>query len=61
MNKILCLENYIFADLTVLIILAAILYGSPFDAGRLSSSQPFQPLFTVINGMRMEAPRLDTP
>jgi hypothetical protein len=35
------------ADFTVLIILAAILYGSPFDAGLLSSKYPFHPLFTV--------------
>ena len=31
------------ADFTVLIILAAILYGSPFEAGLLSSNQPFHP------------------
>jgi hypothetical protein len=31
------------ADLTVLIILAAILYGSPLEAGLLSSNQPFHP------------------
>ena len=30
-------------DLTVVIILAAILYGSPFEAGLLSSNQPFHP------------------
>ncbi len=31
------------AELTVLIILAAILYGSPLDAGLLSSNHPFHP------------------
>lgn len=30
-------------EFTVLIILAAILYGSPFEAGLLSSSHPFHP------------------
>ena len=55
------LLNYILADLTVLIILPAILYGSPLEAGLLSSSQPFQPFSTVIIGIRIEAPRSDTP
>jgi hypothetical protein len=35
-------KNY-KADFTVLIILAAILYGSPFEAGLLSSNHPFHP------------------
>jgi len=40
-------HNYFYSiyktDFTVFIILAAILYGSPFEAGLLSSNQPFHP------------------
>ena len=54
--------NYlILADFTVFIILPAILYGSPLDAGLLSSSQPFQPFSTVIIGILIDAPLSDTP
>ena len=53
--------SYTFADLTVFIIRPAILYGSPFDAGLRSSSQPFQPFSTAIIGMRIEAPLSDIP
>ena len=42
-------------------ILAAILYGSPLEAGRRSSSQPFQPFSTAIIGIRIEAPLSETP
>jgi hypothetical protein len=49
------------ADLTVLIILAAILYGSPLEAGRLSSNHPFHPFSTVIIGIRIDAPLSDIP
>jgi hypothetical protein len=47
------------AEFTVLIILAAILYGSPFEAGLLSS-QPFHP-FERSSGMRIEHPLSETP
>ena len=40
---------------------AATLYGSAFDAGRRSSRRPFQPSSTVPIGMRIEAPRSETP
>ena len=53
--------RYTLADFTVLIIRAAILYGSPFEAGRRSSNHPFQPFSTVIIGIRIDAPRSDTP
>jgi len=54
--------NYlILADFTVFIILPAILYGSPFDAGLLSSSQPFHPFSTVMIGILIDAPLSDTP
>ena len=52
---------YISADFTVLIILPAILYGSPLEAGLLSSNQPFQPFSTVIIGIRIEAPLSEIP
>ena len=45
------LKVYIFTDLTVSTILPAILYGSPFEAGLLSSNQPFHPFSTVIIGI----------
>ena len=48
------------ADFTVLIILPAILYGSPFDAGLLSSNQPFHPFSTVMIGILIDAPLSDT-
>jgi hypothetical protein len=50
-----------FTALTVRMISAATLYGSAFDAGRRSSSQPFQPFWTVATGIRMDAPRSETP
>src|SRR5688572_23431078 len=53
--------NSVAADFTVLIILAATLYGSAALLGRRSSSQPFQPLSTVPIGMRMDAPLSETP
>jgi len=49
------------ALLTVVTISAATLYGSAFDAGRRSSSQPFQPDSTVATGIRIDAPRSETP
>ena len=42
-------------------ILAAILYGSPFEAGRLSSNHPFHPFSTVMIGILIEAPLSETP
>ena len=51
----------LLTPLTVLIILAAILYGSPFDAGLLSSSQPFHPFSTVRTGILIDAPLSETP
>ncbi len=57
----LLLDKNYKADFTVLIILAAILYGSPLDAGLLSSKYPFQPFLTVNNGIRIEHPLSDTP
>lgn len=36
-------QEYYKAVFTVLMILAAILYGSPFDAGLLSSNHPLYP------------------
>ena len=55
------LIEWTLAVLTVLTILAAILYGSAFDAGLLSSNQPFQPCSTVIIGILMEAPLSEIP
>ena len=52
---------YTFADFTVLMIRAAILYGSPLEAGRRSSNHPFHPFSTVIIGILIDAPRSDTP
>ena len=49
------------ADFTVFIILPAILYGSPLDAGLLSSNQPFHPFSTVIIGILIEAPLSEIP
>src|SRR3954467_14314805 len=40
---------------------AATLYGSAAEFGRRSSSHPFHPLSTVAIGMRIEAPRSETP
>ena len=40
---------------------AATLYGSAFDAGRRSSKRPFQPSSTVATGIRIDAPRSETP
>jgi hypothetical protein len=52
---------YTIADLTVVTILPAILYGSPLEAGLLSSSHPFHPFSTVMIGMRMDAPLSEMP
>ena len=57
--KHFCL-TYNFADLTVWIILPAILYGSPLEAGLRSSNHPFQPFSTVMIGIRIDAPLSDT-
>ena len=50
-----------YADLLVEIITAAILYGSPFEAGRRSSSLPFQPSSIVPIGILIDAPLSETP
>ena len=47
--------------LTVLIIAAATLYGSAFEAGLLSSNHPFHPLSTVAIGILIEAPLSEIP
>ncbi len=53
------MENYL-TGFTVLIILEAILYGSPFEEGRRSSNHPLYPFSTAIIGMRIEAPLSET-
>lgn len=53
--------HYTLADFTVVIILAATLYGSALEAGLLSSNHPFHPFSTVRIGIRMEAPLSETP
>ena len=62
---VILLVNYAPAGtpalLTVVTIALATMYGSAFDAGRRSSSQPFQPASTVPIGIRIEAPRSETP
>src|SRR5688572_11786346 len=40
---------------------AATLYGSAAEFGLRSSSQPFHPFSTVAIGIRIEAPRSETP
>lgn len=60
-TRVLNMDSYTFADFTVLMILPAILYGSPLDAGLLSSNQPFQPFSTVMIGIRIEAPLSEMP
>ena len=39
----------------------ATLYGSALEAGRRSSSRPFQPLSIVPTGIRIDAPRSEMP
>lgn len=51
----------ILAPLTVVMIALATMYGSALEAGRRSSSQPFQPFSTVPIGIRIDAPRSETP
>ena len=50
-----------YADFVVSMMTAPILYGSPFDAGRRSSSRPIQPSSRTVIGIRIEAPRSETP
>ena len=54
-------SDYLSASVVVLITAAATLYGSALEAGRRSSRRPFQPSSMVPTGMRMDAPRSDTP
>src|SRR5690606_19631806 len=49
------------ADLTVLMIRAATLYGSAEEFGLRSSRYPFQPFSTVLIGIRIDAPRSEIP
>ena len=43
------------------IITEAILYGSPLDAGLLSSNLPFHPSSSVPIGILIDAPLSDIP
>ena len=54
------LLHYI-TDLVVEMITEPILYGSPLDAGRRSSSRPTQPSVGTDAGTLIEAPLSDTP
>ena len=53
-------KNY-RAAFVVETITEAILYGSPFEAGLLSSSLPFHPSSTVPIGILIDAPLSETP
>ena len=37
------------------------MYGSPFEAGLLSSNHPFHPCSTAMIGIRIDAPRSEIP
>ena len=54
------IKNY-RADLVVDTITDAILYGSPLEAGLLSSNLPTQPSSTVPIGILIDAPLSETP
>ena len=48
-------------DLVVSMITVPILYGSPFEAGLLSSKRPTHPSVGTDAGTRIDAPRSETP